>query len=109
MSTHDRLVLRSRALHRAVAAKIRARPRLMRKVEENLERWIRVERESGSVSVGLLEWKELLQTRPLGEILDLISQESEEADRMRHATPFCGVLTEEERAEICRQYAVPST
>jgi hypothetical protein len=109
MSSHDRLVLRSRALHRAVATKIRTHPRLIRKVEENLERWIGMERESGSVSLGLLEWRELLRTRPLEDILDLISQETEEADRLRHATPFSGILTEEERAEICRQYAASST
>src|SRR5881397_2316291 len=103
MSTHNQLVLRSRTFHRAVAKKLRANPSLMDKVVDNLERWIGAERESGSVSHGLLEWKMLLETRPFEEILRLILEETEEADRLRHATPFCGVLTEEERAEICRQ------
>jgi len=45
------------------------------------------------------------EDRTVEEILELICAESEQADRLRHATPFCGILTQEERDAIYRRYA----
>ena len=102
---HDMLVARSRALHWAVADRLRAQPELVALARQNLERWITTERQHGHVSPGLLEWKRILDTRPIEAILELLCEESEAADRLRHATPFCGILTEEERAAIYQHYA----
>ncbi|MBI4586540.1 MAG: hypothetical protein HY717_21225 [Planctomycetes bacterium] len=106
---HDLIVARSRALHRAVAKKIRSNPDLMMIVCDNLNRWLDQDRSMGVVSRGLLEWKEILESHKVEEILDLICEESETADRLRHATPFCGVLTEDERNSIFREYASSPT
>ncbi len=105
INPHQRLVLRSRALHRAISEKLRTRPQLLKMVRANLERWIAREAESGPPSPGLLEWRQILETRKFNEILDLLRDEGEEADRLRHATPFTGILTEPERKAIYRQYA----
>ena len=92
-------------MHRAVAEKIQAHPDLMAVARQNLERWLAEEHQRGRVSPGLLEWKQILDTRPYREILNLLCEESDRADRLRHATPFCGVLTEQERAAIYERYA----
>src|ERR1051325_361236 len=97
---HNLLVGRSRSLHRAVAEKIRAHPELLAVAKQNVERWIAEEQKHGSVALGLLEWQRLLSTLAVEEILQLLCEESEEADRLRHATPFCGILTETEREAI---------
>lgn len=102
---HDRLVARSRALHRAVAEKIRSRPELMAVARQNLDRWIAQEEQHGQVSRGLLDWKRIFETHTTEQILNLLCEQSEEADRLRHATPFAGILTEEEREAIYRHYA----
>src|ERR1041384_6664446 len=97
---HDLLVIRSRALHRAVAEKIRAHPALLAVAQQNVERWIAEEQKHGSVSRGLLEWQRILSTLSVDQILELLCAENEASDRLRHATPFCGILTEPEREAI---------
>jgi hypothetical protein len=104
---HDLLVARSRALDRAVAEKLRADHGLLNVASRNLERWIAQEATSGTgtVSPALLEWQRILAERSAAEIAALLAEESEEADRLRHATPFCGILTPQERDAIYRRYA----
>ena len=102
---HDLLVIRSRALHRAVAEKIRMHPDLLAVARQNVERWIAEEQKHGSIARGLLEWQRILSTLSVEEILDLLCRESDEADRLRHATPFCGILTEPERETIYQHHA----
>lgn len=105
LRNHDLLVVRSRALHRAVADKIRADPELMVVAQENLVRWISEEQEYERVTPGMLEWKQIFDTHTVEEILDLLCEASEQADRLRHATPFCGILAEQEHAAIYQHYA----
>ena len=105
---HIRLVERSRALHQAVAEKIRANPQLIQIARDNLQRWLTEERTHGQASEGLLEWERILQDFSFDQILKLICDPGEEADRLRHATPFAGILTEAERENIYEQYAAIS-
>jgi hypothetical protein len=109
MNPHDLLTLRSRALHRAVAEKIRARPELVQAARDNLDRWIGQQQQQGPVSKGLLRWKQILDSQPVEEVLRLLCDESPESDRLRHATPFAGILTEAERAAILGDYATTPT
>jgi hypothetical protein len=102
---HDLIVARSRALHRAVAEKIPADEALIEVARANVNRWIAQEEKRGRVSPALLEWKKWMEERIVEETLELICGDSEEADRLRHASPFCGILTEEERNAIYRRYA----
>jgi len=105
LNDHVRLVERSRALHLAIASKIRGNPGLIDIARQNLQRWLSDERAHGQVSAGLLEWQKILQRATVNEIVQLLSDSSEEADRLRHATPFCGILTEAERQSIYQQHA----
>jgi len=105
MNRHDVIVARSRALHQAIAARIRAHPEMMQIVRANVERWLGQEHEKGVASPALLEWKNILKSQSVEQVLELICTETEEADRLRHSTPFCGILTEQERSAIFQSYA----
>jgi hypothetical protein len=91
---------RSRALHAKVAEKLRERPSLLTVAEDNLGRWERLRERDPAVE----EWKTLLETTPLPELLRLLTEESENADRLRQSSPFAGILTEEERTAVFRHY-----
>lgn len=99
-SDHHRLDARSRALHAAVAARIRHDPSLIAIALANLERW---ERQSGP-DPALREWSEILHSQPLEQVLALLEEDSERADRLRQSSPFTGILSPEERMEILRAY-----
>ena len=93
---HDRLERRSLALHRAMAAKLRERPELLGVAHDNLERWSRM----GSRSQPYWnQWREIL-TRPLDEILAIMTEDSPRMTDLRQSSPFAGVLEPKERWHI---------
>jgi hypothetical protein len=71
------------------------------KALENIDRW---EKQSGP-DRAWTEWRTILTTRPVSEIISLLGEKSENANRLRQSSPFAGVLTEEERLEILRAHA----
>jgi hypothetical protein len=97
---HLRIDLRSLALHRAIADKVRSNPELLEIALANLDRW--------SLSPGRSQpywdaWREILK-RPLPEVLGLIVEQSEHMTAMRQATPFAGVLEPAERWAIYAEF-----
>jgi hypothetical protein len=99
--SHEWLDDRSRALHVRVGEKLRDDPSLVRKALGNIERW---ERNSGP-DRAWNEWREILTSKSIPEIIALLKEESENGDRLRQSSPFAGALTEEERMAIFREYA----
>jgi hypothetical protein len=98
---HERIDRRSLALHAAIAKKLRDRPELIEIARDNLDRW--------SQSVGRSQpywdaWREIL-SRPLPEILELLTEDSERMTALRQATPFAGVLDPPERWAIYERFA----
>jgi hypothetical protein len=55
-------------------------------------------------SLPLREWGVLLE-RPLEALLPLLTDPDPWARELRHVTPFAGVLTAAERAEVYRGFA----
>lgn len=100
--THEWIDQRSLALDRAIAAMIRTQPELLDRARITLARWI-AQREP-EVPFALLEWREILSHSSLEEILDFITQDNEEARRLRQSSPFCGILPEEVRLAILKEY-----
>lgn len=98
--SHTWLDGRSRFLHRAVAERIREDPSLISIALENLDRWERSQGPQPAFS----DWRRLLETQPLERILELLEEDSEEANRLRQSSPFAGILSQEERAELMRRY-----
>ena len=91
---------RSRALHAKIAEKLREQPALVSVADENLDRWERLRGRDPALD----EWRTLLSATPLPDLLRLLTEESENADRLRQSSPFAGILTEQERTAVFRHY-----
>lgn len=91
---------RSLDLHRAIAARLRADPeRVLAQARCNLARMI-----ARTSSQSLREWDVILD-RPVQALLPLLTDPDPWARELRHVTPFAGVLSASERAEVYRAFA----
>jgi hypothetical protein len=83
------------ALHEFIADHLRAEPeKVLAIARANLERWLGSDPDSQPY---YREWQEIIESRPLTDILALITSETEEGRRLRQSTPFTGVVTQQER------------
>ena len=73
-------------------------------VREKLNRSLSESRLSDSCKDALREWQTILSCLPLNEVLDLITQDSDEGQRLRHSTPFSGILSQRERMDVFRRH-----
>ena len=99
MRSHQWIEQRSLALHEAVAAKLEAQPQLLDVARRNLERWL-----AGNPAAALREWRRILDSAPLPDVLALLRSSGEEATRLRQSSPFAGLLSPEERRTIMAAY-----
>jgi hypothetical protein len=99
---HDWVDERSRALHAAIADKIRNHPELLEIPKANIARWMKDA--SDAVQPALQTWKTMIESWPLEQLLEFLTQESERANELRQSSPFSGILTPAERNEIFAQY-----
>jgi type II secretory pathway component PulL len=99
MRTHEWIDQRSLALHQAVATRLEARPELLEVARANLERWL-----ASSSGATLREWRRLLDSLPLPELLALLRSSGERAVRLRQSSPFAGLLSPTERQAILDSY-----
>jgi len=97
--THEWIDLRSLALHEAVADKLEAEPQLLEIARANLQRWLSV-----NPAAALLEWRQLLETTPLPELLVLLRSPGGRAARLRQSSPFAGLLAPQERQAILNDH-----
>ena len=97
---HRRIDLRSIALHRAVAEKLRANPALLDIAHDNLDRWSRT---GGHSQPYWDEWRRILGL-PLEELLALLVEDSERMAALRQTAPFAGVLDPRERWAIYESF-----
>jgi len=107
MRSHEWIDQRSLALDRLIAEKLAAQPELLDRAVQTLERWI-AQRQPQPPTV-LLEWQRVIRERSLAETLALLRSDSDEARRLRQSSPFCGILSLEERSAIFREYEAART
>jgi hypothetical protein len=105
--THEWVDQRSLALSQAIAIKLRAHPELLEVPKTNLKRWI--QRQLPDVPKVMLEWQDILDYWPIDRILELLTSDSQAARRLRQSSPFCGILSEDERLEIFKEYEAIGT
>jgi hypothetical protein len=87
-------------LHRAVAEKLRRNPqKVLQIARNNIKNWLK------DNNAALLEWQNILETKTLEEIIKIISQETDEGQRLRSSSPFAGVLSNAERDQIWSECA----
>ena len=106
---HDLIDRRSLELNRLVAEKIRRQPELMDSVRSRLERTLRESRLSESSKDALREWQTILSTHSLNELLEILTEDSDEGQRLRQSSPFSGILSQRERLEVFRRYESAGT
>jgi transcriptional regulator with XRE-family HTH domain len=93
---------RSLALHRAIRERLEQNPAVV--LERARQTLGRMQAVASARSQPLREWSVLLD-RPLGALLEVLSDPSPWARELRHVTPFAGVLSAGERAEVFRAFA----
>lgn len=95
--------------HRAVAERLRAEPEaVLERARQNLNRWMEDDRFGPGERTSLEEWREILGEADVDHLIEIITDTSEEGQRLRSSSPFVGALSPEERLEIlagCEQRA----
>lgn len=87
-------------LHTAVAEKLRRNPKSVLQIaHNNLKNWLK------DNNPALLEWQNILETETPEEIIKIITQNTDEGQRLRSSSPFAGVLSESEREKIWSECA----
>jgi hypothetical protein len=100
--SHEWIDRRSLALHEVVAAKLEGQPQLLNIARANRKRWL-----ARSPVPALGEWRKILDSTPLPELLALLRSSSAQAPRLRQSSPFAGLLVVEERRTIMSRYEPP--
>jgi hypothetical protein len=92
--SHQWLDMVNLEMCRAIATKIRLDPKLMRIPRKNLDRWRKKNR---GLARAQQEWEIILKRYPTERVLEILTQENDEGQRLRQSDPFVGILTESER------------
>lgn len=89
------------AYHRAVAERLRAEPEaVLERARQNLNRWTEGDTFGAGEQASLEEWREILGEADVDPLIEIMTETTEEGQRLRSSSPFVGVLTPEERLEI---------
>lgn len=87
-------------LHASVAEKLRLNPNeVLQIAQQNLNRWLENENSA------LIEWQKILETYSPKEIIKIITQDTDEGQRLRSSSPFVDILSEMERDKIWNECA----
>lgn len=103
-SAQDRRTARSRALHRAIAERLREQPEAVLARARHNVATLRAANADGSADPWLDCWAGLL-AGPLDVVVGVLTTPEPWADELRQNTPFAGVLAPRERWDIYREHA----
>jgi hypothetical protein len=100
----------ARAYHRAVAAdRLRAEPSaVLEHARRNIDGWTEGDAFGPGDLASLEEWRRILNEADVNRLVEVITDVSDEGQRLRSSSPFVGVISPEERLEIlaaCEQRA----
>lgn len=87
-----------------VAEVLRREPEKLKLVVGWIERFLADPDCSVHFKDDLKEWLDLIQSRGLEGVLELLDDPGEEAARMRQNSPFAVLMPQEERLRILRRY-----
>jgi hypothetical protein len=97
------------AYHRAVAERLRAEPEaVLERARRNLNRWTEGDTFGAGELASLEEWQGILDEADVDRLIEIVTDTSDEGQRLRSSSPFVGALSPEERLEIldaCEQRA----
>ncbi|MHB1952843.1 MAG: hypothetical protein ACYCOU_03760 [Sulfobacillus sp.] len=98
--THAQLDRFSLRLHEEVARCVRTSPVMLDRARTNIARWKKQLGQSASHDLDI--WSAFL-TGPLDDILSVMVARTEEGNRLRQSSPFCGIISQARRMEIFRE------
>jgi hypothetical protein len=109
LGTHQFLDDFALAYHLAVAERLRERPdAVIERARQNLNRWLEGDAFGPGARQSVEEWLKILDGSNVERLIWIITDPSDEGQRLRSSSPFVGALTPEERLEIlavCEQRA----
>lgn len=89
------------AYHRAVAERLRAEPEaVLERARRNLNRWAEGDAFGPGERASLEEWQGILGEADVDRLIEIMTDASDEGQRLRSSSPFVGALSPEERLEI---------
>ena len=109
LGTHQFLDDFALAYHLAVAERLRKRPdAVIERARQNLNRWLEGDAFGLGERQSVEEWLKILDGSDVRQLIQIITDPSDEGQRLRSSSPFVGTLTPEERLEVltaCEQRA----
>jgi len=88
------------AYHRAVAERLRAEPEaVLERALQNLDRWAEGDAFGAGERTSLEEWRGILGEADVDRLIEIMTDTSDEGQRLRSSSPFVGALSPEERLE----------
>jgi hypothetical protein len=97
------------AYHRTVAERLHGEPEaVLERARRNLDRWTEGDAFGPGERASLEEWRVILGEADVDRLIEIITDTSDEGQRLRSSSPFVGALSPEERLEIlaaCEQRA----
>jgi hypothetical protein len=109
LGTHAFLDEFALAYHRAVAERLRAEPdAVLERARLTLSRWSEGDVFEAGEQASLEEWRVILGVTDVDRLIEIMTDTSDEGQRLRSSSPFVGALSPEERLEIlaaCEQRA----
>ncbi len=93
---------------RRIAAGLPSRPEWITLARENLARWTARNHDAPGLLQAYAEWQAILE-RPLEEIVEILTAETDEGQRLRQNSPFPGALPYQEIWDIKRQMRCDQT
>jgi frataxin-like iron-binding protein CyaY len=104
VGSHQFLDKVSLAYHQEVAVRLRATPDvIIARARGNLQRWLAAHEPGAAEARCLEEWQYLLETRSISELISILTEDSDEWQRLRQSTPFTGILSTRERRELVKR------
>ncbi len=89
------------AYHRGVAEALRSTPEtVIDHARRNLARWMKSETFDAGETASLAEWQELLDGSCAERLIAIITDQSNEGQRLRQSSPFVGAIPHQQRLEI---------
>ena len=89
------------AMCKLIAKKIRKDPSLMEVPRRNLQHW---KEKYGGLERAHREWETILNENSIEQVLEILTQDNDEGQRLRQSDPFAGILTDEERMRLYYEY-----
>ncbi|MEI6083101.1 MAG: hypothetical protein WCS70_02240 [Verrucomicrobiota bacterium] len=104
MNWHEVIDERNFAMHEVIADVLRRDPSKLDLAVAWIQRFLDKPDYDIHSKDALTEWLDLIQSRGLTGVLEVLADRGEEATRMRQSSPFAVIMPQDERLKILQRY-----